>query len=119
MKLNEEIIQSRALKEDLSIRFRQGKGNTIINCKEDELMSEIINRFRIKTGYNCADYSFIYDAKDIILSATLAEHHIQNAQEIKVKQPELITGGSIGRFYFADIRTGKIKKLTLSQKGPE
>ena len=120
LKLNEKIIQTRALKEDLSIRFRQGNGKINIICKEDELMSEIINRFRIKTGYNCTDYNFIYNFKDIVLSATLAEHHIQNAQEIQVMQTELISGGSsLGRLYFADIRTGKIKKLKFSENAPK
>ena len=36
LKLNEEIIKTRALKEDLSIGFRQGKVITSIICKEDE-----------------------------------------------------------------------------------
>ena len=71
---------------NLNIIFNFDKARVTIQCKNDEKIKTIINKFSTKAEINEENYSFIYNAKkiDINKNITTSELGIMDGQTIEV-----------------------------------
>ena len=53
------------------IRFQYNQEDIIIQCQRNELMSDIIYRYGIKSGFSVEDFYFLYDGSKINPDLTL------------------------------------------------
>lgn len=86
LKLNDENIEAHAVEENISLLFTRSQNKTvfIIDCTTNELISDIINRYRIKTGDNFDNY-FFFNSKDLILTQTVEEFGLSHHSKILVE----------------------------------
>jgi hypothetical protein len=121
LKLNDENIEIHAVEENISLLFTSDQNKAIfIDCKKTELISEIINRYRLKTGDNFDNY-FFFNSKNLILTQTVAEIGLSHHSKILVEAKNNVRGNGIdlGQFDFVDVKTGKITKLKFDKNAPK
>ena len=71
------------------IRFKYLQEDVIIQCKRNELMSDIINRFASKVGLSIDGFYFIYNEDKINLNLKLAQVNDKDKEiEVIVCQKE-------------------------------
>jgi hypothetical protein len=90
---NEDINQN-----NISVIFRVG-GNTgegseplMIQCRTDEKVSAIIERYRTKSGDTDPTKKFIFNAKNLVPTLTVGEAGISNYANIFVIATKVIKG---------------------------
>ena len=91
-----------------------------IQCLPSQTVSEVIKKFREKSGWNDPDVYYFFnskDLKDLEENLTVAELGIVNNAFIQVKEKRNRTGGGLPML-FSDVSKNKIKELTCSNKAP-
>ena len=80
----------------ININFRingEGKsGEIVIQCKPDEKVSDVIQRYRTKSGDNDTTKKFIFNAKALNESLTVAEAGLANNLNVFVVRTKGIKG---------------------------
>ena len=66
----------------------QGEPPIMIKCRPEEMVSEIIQRYRNKSGDYDKDKKFIFNAKLLNISLTVSESGLTNNSNIFVAQPQ-------------------------------
>ena len=81
----------------LMIIFRASDANQkqpiMVQCMPDEKVSEIIEKYRHKSGDYDLSKKFIYNAKPLYPKLTVAEAELQNNANIFVVSPQGVRGG--------------------------
>ena len=107
----------------ITVIFRKGRiksediSLTIIECYSDEIVSEIIKRYIIKTGDIDENKKYIFNGKNLNPMLTVGEAGITNHGNIFVVE----TKGIKGRGYpmlFSDVSKNKTKEIGFSKKAP-
>ena len=71
----------------------QETASIMIQCMPDEKISDIIERYRAKSGDNSPTKKFTFNAKNLVPSLTLSEAGISNNANIFVRDTKDIVGG--------------------------
>jgi hypothetical protein len=106
-------------KEVITVYFRSiHPYQTIpIICSLDEKVSNVIKKYRIKSGDYDTTKKFYFNGKELKQYYTVCEAGLDNYMRISVE----ITGQIIGRGYpmlFSDVNKNKTREITCSKKAP-
>jgi len=108
------------LLREISISFRSGcglKSRTDIKCLLNEKVSDIIERYREKSGDNDPTKKFVFNAKDLDLSLTVAEAGLVNDSSINVYTTKCIKGAGFSMM-FTDLSKNRTKEIGFSKNAP-
>lgn len=89
----------------------------MIQCSGDELVSEIIKRYRILTGDIDESKKFVFNGKNLNPTLTVAEAGISDFGNIFVFQTKDIKGGGCPML-FSDVSKNKTKEIGFSKNAP-
>jgi hypothetical protein len=91
-----------------------------INCSIDEKVSNVIKKYRIKTGDYDITKRFIFNRKELNQnqSLTVYEAGLQNHSKIFVASTMETKGGGGYGIYFSDVNKNKTREITCSKKAP-
>ena len=89
----------------------------MIQCLMDEKSSEIIERYKIKSGDNDPYDKFIFNGKQFDCSLTVAEVGFQNNSNIFVVKTKSTKGGGC-IMLFSDVSKNKTKEIGFSKDAP-
>jgi hypothetical protein len=106
-------------KKGISVIFRRGTNipSITIQCLIDEKASELIRRYRIKSGDEDPTKKFIFNGKHIDFSITVAKLGITHNGNIFVVYTKGVKGGGCPMM-FTDISKNKTKEIGFSKKAP-
>ena len=101
------------------IWFGQNSSHPIsIQCALGEKVSEVIKRWRKKSGDNIPNNCrFIFNLKQLNESLTVAEAGLHNGSVIFVESRDNVKGGGFSML-FSDVSKNKTKELTFSKNAP-
>jgi hypothetical protein len=109
-------------KGDISVCFRYFKENgshsIAIICSFNEKVSNVIKKYRIKSGDYDTTEKFIFDARNLNQSLTVYEAGLQNHSKIFVASTMETKGGGGYGIYFSDVNKNKTREITCSKKAP-
>ena len=89
-----------------------------IQCLIDEKVSDVIQRYRAKSGDNDPTKRFIFNAKNLNQVLTVAEAKLTLNANIFVVSTKGITGGGGIPLMFTDLSKNRTKEIGLSKKTP-
>ena len=123
LKLNEGYIKTCSLERNIRLTFKDGGSDRSITIKRNCLVSEVLKRFLLESGYNNeSQLEFIYNGVKLGFNNTntLEEIGIRNNSYILVSPTNLIHGGGvIGFMDFVDVKSRKVKKLEFNPHAPK
>ena len=96
--------------------FGKNRPTVSIQCLLSQKVSEVIKKFREKSGYN-NNCRFIFNAKQLNESLTVAEAFLTEHSDIFVEPINGVKGGGF-TMLFSDVSKNKTKELTFSKKAP-
>ena len=107
----------------INLTFRKEGGshikfNPIIQCCIDEKVSDVIQRYRAKSGDNDPTNKFIFNAKNLNQNLTVAEVGMTKNANIFVVSTKGIKGAGGIPLMFTDLSKNKTKEIGLSKKAP-
>ena len=93
--MNNQIKQINENK-DLSVFFRfSGEsghlGAILIQCQSNDKMKKVVNKFLTKAGCGEENYTFIYNAKSLVMNLTVEENGIEDRANIFVMKTNYLT----------------------------
>ena len=89
-----------------------------IQCLPSQTVSEVIKKFREKSGMDEPHLKYIFNSKDLEESLTVAQTGLTNNSNISVKILKGMKGGGGLPTRFSDVSKNKTKELTFSNKAP-
>jgi len=120
---DKEKINDKGNQRGISVIFRQSDnkgrelGALLIQCLNNEKASDIIQRYREKSGNNDSTKNFIYNAKNLSPSLTVAEVGLTNNSNIFVVPTKGVKGGGYPMM-FTDLIKNRTKEIGFSKKAP-
>ena len=119
---NDEIPEQQS--GGINLRFRKsGNGpdinpEFIIQCLPNEKVSDVIERYRAKSGDNDPTKKFIYNAKTLNCDLTVAEAGLSNNANIFVVATKGIKAAGGIPLMFTDLSKNKAKEIGFSKNAP-
>ena len=107
---NQEIFDNKIC---LNFNFH---GTTIL-CDIDEKVSDVIERYRIKSNDNNPKARFIYNSKQLNPDLTVSESGLTNNAIIHVEYKENMCGGGYSMM-FTDTSKNKTREIKISKTAP-
>ena len=121
MQSNDQISDEEKISDNynggIEVNFRNQSISLKIQCKPDEKVSDIIQRYRDKSGDNEPTKKFIFNAKALNPYLTVAEAGLANNFNIFVVSTKGIKGGGCPMM-FTDISKNKTREIGFSKKAP-
>jgi len=120
---DKEKINDKGNQGEISVYFRQSGiegrefGLSSIQCLKDEKASDIIQRYREKSGNNDPTKKFIYNGKNLSPSLTVAEAGMTNGANVFVVSTKDVKGGGCPMM-FTDLSKNRTKEIGFSKKAP-
>ena len=118
--MKEKPIMNKSLGIDVYfqlIGFGEIRPPTVVQCLLSQKVSEVIKKFREKSGYN-NNCRFIFNAKQLNESLTVAEAGLTDFANIFLVTTKGIKGTGGLPMLFSDVSKNKTKELTFSKKAP-
>jgi len=121
---DKEKINDKDNQGGISVIFRQsGAGSresgasVMVQCLKDEKASDIIQRYRMKSGNNDSTNKFIFNGKNLNPSLTVAEAELTNNANIFVVSTKRVRGSGFS-LMFTDLSKNRTKEIGFSKKAP-
>ena len=118
---NEEDSKESERVFGISVIFRQtwygAEIPFMVQCTENEKVSDIIEKYRIKAKDNDCSEKFIFNAKQLVPSRIVGESGLTNNANIFVEKTHRIKGAGCSMF-FSDLSKNKTREILFSKKAP-
>ena len=88
-----------------------------IYCSNNEIVSNVIQKYRIKSGDYDTTKNFIFNGKTLNQSLTVGKAGLGNRCHIFVIETRQILGGGFSML-FSDVNKNKTREITCSKKAP-
>ena len=105
-------------KGDINVIFRDGDQIISIFCSFNEKVSNVIKKYRIKSGDYDITKKFIFNSRNLNQSLTVGEAGLRERSNIFVVSTMGIKGGGGYGMYFSDVNKNKTREITISKKAP-